>query len=475
MRKILTIPRRSDARTSHLRVDVTSASPQARRALYTLLFLLLGGVVALGLSGCGNPFGCGLFNPDACSSGGGGGASPGYGCNGAGQHLWDCNGDSALGMPLPGYAPPPPGTCGVYVCAADVSGAKQQLAQAAGVSPDVSGLSCISMGTTVWSFLSASKMTNDTFNAPGAVCIHQEGPGCNPCDDGQGDMLAGPGEPCTGDDSNPSSVFNNCCHGLQCAGASASIMGTCVGTPVCPQPQTPNLVPLTTTRLRQIAIQNNINNCANQTGITQSRTIGLAFETWVLFMRPQMKNTDLYMSQARKLANNGGLPASVIPDYVTDLALFVSGSKVLSPFPKSMFGEVKAVTGTLTSSSNRSQILGLIDVTSQSPAGTSPIPNHMPPALVFTTTGNTTLGSDVSTNGTQYGVGIWQQLVYVDATNPNDPNPDLYLWDTVCLNPMIYGVSSAQPLTRSGAHSKLTAPTMQLTPIPGDPDPPEVD
>jgi hypothetical protein len=76
--------------------------------------------------------------------------------------------------------------------------------------------------------------------------------------------------------------------------------------------------------------------------------------------------------------------------------------------------------------------------------------------------------------GTQSNVAVWQQLVYVDASNPNDPNPDLYLWDTVCLNPMIYGVP-VQQVQHTGAHSKLTAPTVQLTPIPGDPDPPEVE
>jgi hypothetical protein len=257
----------------------------------------------------------------------------------------------------------------------------------------------------------------------------------------------------------------------------ASTMGTCVGTlQPCPQQAAPNLVPLTTTRLRAIAAAQNIG--AGQSGITLSRTIGLAFQAWVLFMLPQTENTMLYMSQARQKANmaTGGLPGSVIPDYVADLGLFVTdGGKVASPFQNSMFGEVKAVTGTLTSNSNRYQILGLIDVTSQSPAGKSTDPNHMPPALVFTTTGNTTLGPDIAAKGTQYGVAIWQQFVLEDATIQNDPNPDLYLDETVCLNPMIYGLPMVQPVPRSGAHSKLTAPTVQLTPIPGDPDPPEVD
>jgi hypothetical protein len=237
--------------------------------------------------------------------------------------------------------------------------------------------------------------------------------------------------------------------------------GVCTGTLApCPQTQ-PNLIPLTTDRLKFIANANGIG--MGLSGVQFNRAVGIAFETWVLYMLPQTKNKTLYMSPARMNANNG-LPAGVIPDYVTTMTL-IQGPEVVT------LGEVKAVTGTLTSKSNYSQVLGLIDVTSMlSPVGTSTVP----PALVFTTTGNTTLGSDVPSTGTQYTVAIWQQLVYEDATIPNDPNPDLYLWDTVCLNPMVYGVTTVQSVKRSGAHSKLTAPTVQLTPIPGDPDPPEV-
>jgi hypothetical protein len=49
-------------------------------------------------------------------------------------------------------------------------------------------------------------------------------------------------------------------------------MGVCQGTPPCPT-KPPALMPLTTTQLRAIAAANNIG--AGQTGITQSRTIGL--------------------------------------------------------------------------------------------------------------------------------------------------------------------------------------------------------
>ena len=42
----------------------------------------------------------------------------------------------------------------------------------------------------------------------------------------------------------------------------------------------------TTLTLKQIAIANNINKCANLTGIAQNRAIGIAFETWVLKTSP---------------------------------------------------------------------------------------------------------------------------------------------------------------------------------------------
>jgi hypothetical protein len=72
-------------------------------------------------------------------------------------------------------------------------------------------------------------------------------------------------------------------------------------------------------------------------------------------------------------------------------------------------------------------------------------------------------------------VAIWQQLVYELPTMPNDPNPDLYLGDTTCLNPVVYGMTTVPVKPDFKTHGKLDAPTVQLTPIPGDPDPAEVD
>ena len=56
-------------------------------------------------------------------------------------------------------------------------------------------------------------------------------------------------------------------------------MGTCQGTPQCAT-QAAALMPLTTTKLREIAMAQGIG--AGTTGIQFNRAVGLAFESWVL-------------------------------------------------------------------------------------------------------------------------------------------------------------------------------------------------
>jgi hypothetical protein len=247
-------------------------------------------------------------------------------------------------------------------------------------------------------------------------------------------------------------------------------------TPAWTYPPVPNVIPLTTMRLRAIATAQGIG--VGQTGITLNRTMGLAFENWVLTMLGQIpRNTMSFLSPERQSHNsaNGGLPASVIPEYVSDLALFFFGGMAPSVLPDSEFWEVKAVTGTLTPASNRYQIVGLIDVASRSPAGMSTAAKHPPPTVVFTITGNTSFSPSVYMTATASGVAIWLQTVFVDATIPNDPNPDLYIGAMYPMNPDVYITGVPVPSPPSGAHSKLTSPPTPPVPVPGDPDPPEVD
>jgi hypothetical protein len=169
-----------------------------------------------------------------------------------------------------------------------------------------------------------------------------------------------------------------------------------------------------------------------------------------------------------------GLPASVIPEFVAPLKLWVSGEGTTT-FPNSMFYEVKAVTGALTLSTSQYQILGLIDVASRSPAGVSTIAKHPPPALIFTTTGNTTISPSVVQRATQVGVAIWQQIVCYDANTPQN-NPDLYIELAQAMNENdVYPTALALPNLITGLPSTLTSPRTPPMPVPGDPDPPEVD
>ena len=245
---------------------------------------------------------------------------------------------------------------------------------------------------------------------------------------------------------------------------------------------TPNLSPFTTTRLRQVAAANGIG--VGQTGITQSRTIGLAFETWVLTTLGVVpnppgpgRNTTLFPSPQRAGANKtkGGLPASVIPEYVTVPVPLRLGTRVLR-HPLSSLFEVKAVTGVITLGTSQWQILGLIDVTSQSPAGTPDLPSAPRPELVFTTTGNTAISPAVACEATPFGVAIWQQHGVRGPHHAGRPEPGslhrrTHLAEPERLRRRPFPWRSGRPRRAQ----QVDAPTTQLTPIPGDPDPPEVD
>jgi hypothetical protein len=271
-----------------------------------------------------------------------------------------------------------------------------------------------------------------------------------------------------------------CCAGLTCS-STDDLSGTCQGTlATCPQPPPPNWQPLPTTILRQIAIQNKIDGCDKQTGVTQSRTIGLAFERWVLttygvIPKPPGpgRNTMSFMSMERMTAN-AGLPASVIPEFVGDQ----------TQFPQSVRYEVKAVTGALTPGTSNWQILGLLDVANT--RNTVDAGTHPAPAVFFITTGNTTVSTSVLTKAqaTGWSVAIWQQKVLYDANmydaNSVTNNPNLSLGDATCLTPNLCTQPAPFPVPTAPAPwpvSPLTSPTTPPSAliVPGDPDPAEVD
>jgi hypothetical protein len=236
----------------------------------------------------------------------------------------------------------------------------------------------------------------------------------------------------------------------------------------------PVLLPLTTGALKIFAQANGIG--VGPKGILQNRAIGLAFQDWVLWSIQKPENFDLFTSPARQSANKstGGLPGQVRPDVVWDLNI---AGDIEATFDQSLFYEVKAVTGVLTRSASKSQILGFIDVLAVSAAATSPIPQRPPPALEFITTSNTSLDQSVVDYGNQRTVAIWQVQVFYDATSASPGNPDLYMGQENCLNPTLYSTPFVVGPLGSWRPGPLTSPTTPPTSliVPNDPDPDSAD
>jgi hypothetical protein len=257
--------------------------------------------------------------------------------------------------------------------------------------------------------------------------------------------------------------------------------------PPPPAPPTPNWVGLDTQTLKQIAIQNKINNCDQQTGIAQNRTIGLAFETWVLKTKGQLPRWKTLIKSQARATKTGGLPNSVIPEFVDKQIAF----KLSAPynltwdyFLNSLFFEVKAVNGTLVPSTSQWQILGLLNVATTFP--TVPSGPHAPPAVIFTTTSNTSVSTTGTTSvpgvvaqATAWGVAVWQEKVYYDANSATPNNPNLHLGEAVCLNPALYPTLSTYVLYPGlpWQDNPLTWTTVQeqnSVDVPNDPDSPAV-
>jgi hypothetical protein len=238
------------------------------------------------------------------------------------------------------------------------------------------------------------------------------------------------------------------------------------------QPTGPVKQGLTTQKLRAIAAAVGIGK--GLTGIQLSQKIGLAFQDWVLYMHmlPQWKQPILSPERQNQ---NKGLPASVVPDSLTDVTLY-STETGLMVFPLSEFWEMKAVNGTLFLSTSQYQILGLLNVAQISLAGTSTLPQHPPPVVAFTTTFNTNISPSVLARATQWGVAVWQEVVYYDASDTTG-NPDLYLGPIGPMNDAVYPPNvNIVPQYLNTKPAKLTDAQPGLAvPVPANPDPPTVD
>lgn len=234
------------------------------------------------------------------------------------------------------------------------------------------------------------------------------------------------------------------------------------------------VVPLTTTRLRAIATAQGIG--AGLTGVQFNRAVGVAFESFVLSSLGFIpRNTASFFSPARAAAT-GGLPASVIPEFVRAVTKVTWSWGIwptVTTYANSSFFEVKAVSGTLTLSSSRHQIRGLIDVASRSLAGQAVGPHHPVPIVTFITTGDTVIGADVLADATSRGVAIWQATVF-EIDNIGSSNPTLEVGPYLPLNPQVYAPGVPVPSFQTLTNGTLTSPLLFPLPVPNDPDPTEV-
>ena len=125
---------------------------------------------------------------------------------------------------------------------------------------------------------------------------------------------------------------------------------------------------LTTHRLREIAGSTSWGS--GTSGITFNRRAGRAFQNTALSaLHLTPENGKRVLSKERKaFGHRSGL---VQPDYIGPVVDTDTRGRVRKTYANSTFVEVKAVDGTLTLSSSRQQIRGLIDIAANSPAGKS--------------------------------------------------------------------------------------------------------
>jgi RHS repeat-associated protein len=240
--------------------------------------------------------------------------------------------------------------------------------------------------------------------------------------------------------------------------------------------------PLTTSRLRAIAQAQGIGT--GLTGIQLNRAVGRAFQDWALRAFPAVptlqENFRLFRSPAREVATQGrkdGPILNVMPDAVRAATTVVWGTLLGIPRPErtvtqpdSVFVEVKAVNGAITLSHSSHQITGLIDVAANSPAGRAGGPDQPTPAIIFITTGDTTISPTVLAEATRRGVAVWQTVAF-ELPGSTTAKPSLGLGPVVPLNVTVYGPTVPQPLPPGPT-------TIPLVPVgtmnPANPDPTEV-
>ena len=159
-----------------------------------------------------------------------------------------------------------------------------------------------------------------------------------------------------------------------------------------------------------------------------------------------------WLTSPARNAATGGKVNFVVPDGVNDVT---TGSFMgrIQTYRNSVFTEVKAVKGTIGLADNDHQLLGLIDVAANSPAGrahaTNPFgaPNA---AIFFLTATDTMIGLDVIAEATAKGVVLYKSNFY--HITRKDGTEELETGPTYALNPQVLN-AARPPLLPPGGDS----------------------
>jgi hypothetical protein len=241
---------------------------------------------------------------------------------------------------------------------------------------------------------------------------------------------------------------------------------------------------LTTDRLRVIARARGVG--IGPSPFPFNRQVGNAFQEWALLAFPGGPLAENYQNipsprreRATRLRPEGPVFA-VRPDAVGPAVTMVWERLLDVPrprsvlAPRSVFVEVKAVKGPLLLSHSSYQITGLIDVAATAPAALMADAERPTPAVIFVTTGDTTIAPEVVLEATERRVAIWQTVAF-ELPGSTDINPRMGLGPVVPRNPEVYGTMWPELIPPGPPNVPFAGPRGALVPlVPGDPDPPEV-
>lgn len=208
-----------------------------------------------------------------------------------------------------------------------------------------------------------------------------------------------------------------------------------LGSPAHAQCANSSQTPLTSSRLRQIALAAGIINNTQST-LTQNRRVGRSFQEFVQrSMGYAQENGTNFGSPARSAAT-GNQRTRVRPDFTERVSFVNPSTGQTQTDTQGSFVEVKATGAVLRPSYYYYQILGHIDAVSRQPAARF---FSGAARVLFITTSDTSVGHPATlseANDSNRRVSIWKATV---CEIPSTSTPvDLQVGPAIPLNPSVY-------------------------------------